>query len=208
MTEPSITWSQIQWTYTRDDVDAYCDARRINGHFGLPLPHRERVFAIWMDQQGLMIRDPKAPPRLSPKGNPVIGGDFGNLVAYREVKTPHPGAWIWAERYTFTLKAASPSWQGAQDAFVSLLGKDRLLEIQKRALSLGLNPGGKTGGRPDLAVYVPDGAIPWRFIELKKKGKDYLRKNQKKWLTLISEVFGKQAAVEATLILAGGKLFT
>jgi len=200
MVDPTIAWDQVQWTYSRDDVDAYCDHSRINSHFGLPLPHRERVFAIWMDQRGLMVRDPKAPPRLSCKGKPVIGGDFGNLVAYREIKTPHPDAWIWAERYTFTLKPASPSSTDAQDAFISLLGKDRLLDVQKRALSLGLNPGGKTGGRPDLAVYVPGSPVPCRFIELKKKGKDYLRDDQKKWLTLIAEVFGKHAAVEATLI--------
>lgn len=200
MGENATAWDQVSWTYTSADVEAYHDANRINGHFGLPLPHRERVFAIWMNDLGLMARDPKATPRVSAKGNRIIGGDFGNLVAYREIKSRHPEAWIWAERYTFALEAASPTWAEAQQAFVSLLGKDRLAEIQKRAVSLGLNPLGKTSGRPDLAVYVPGGAVPWRFIELKKKSKDYLRENQKQWLTLIADVLGKQAAIEATLV--------
>jgi hypothetical protein len=193
------TWNEEEWIYTHDDIEAYHDSKRVNSHFSLPMPYAERVFSIRITDDGLVTRDPLSPPRFSSKGARVIGGDFGNLVAYKHIKSLHPQAWIWAERYTFTQSPASALWTMSQERFVAALGMEQLIEIQKRAISLDLDPAGKTSGRPDLAVYMPEANMPWRFIELKKKGKDRLSETQRKWLALIADLLGKDAAVEVSL---------
>ena len=192
-------WTETCWTFTDEDVEAYHDATRLNHHFGLPLPYLSRVFSLRMSKDGLVERDPTKPPKMRKSGLRRLGGDFGNLVACRRIKSEHPEAWIWAERYTFTREPASPSWAKDQAAFVAAVGVKRLINVQDRALALGLNPAGKTAGRPDLAVFIPGGQPQWRFIEL-KKGTDTLNARQEAWLELLADVFGKDSAVAVTLV--------
>lgn len=73
-----------------------------------------------------------------------------------------------------------------------------MLDIQERAVARGLTVGGKTKGRPDLAVFFPELPVPWRFIEI-KRGADKLRPDQISWLQLLAEASGKASAIELTL---------
>ena len=193
-------WNEMELPYTDEDVQAYNDTKRVNDHFGLPLPYRERTFLIRISADGLMTRGPDHSPRVSSKGKNVLDGNFGNLVAYRHLKRLYPDAWIWAERYTFTDQPAIRAAVPDQKAFIELLGKERLTQVEKKAKDWKLDPGGKTNGRPDLAVCVPTQTPSWKFIELKKKGKDRLSDEQKQWLELIVGIFGKDSAVEASLV--------
>ena len=177
-----VPWTQQTGVITAEDEFACAAIDRRDKHFRFPLPHPERVFAIWMLPDGRASQEPGA-------------GKVGNYVMLRTIKQESPEAWIWAERYTFTHEPYSPSWADAQAAFIATLGEDRLIEVRDRARAIGLEPGGKTKGRPDLAVIVTGSPIPWRFIEIKRRN-DKLQPGQKPWLKLLAEVFGKQSAIE------------
>lgn len=189
-------WHPARWTvpFTEADEKAFSDPLRVNAHFGLPLPMAERVFSISLNETGLT--------NVHDSGKKFRKHYLGNTMAIRLIKRQHPDAWIWDERFRFALecKFTNKQFAFAQKEFIRMMGADRILEIGSRVKNAGLEPGGKSVGRPDMAVYVP-GDEKWRFVEIKipERG-DELGLEQVKWLQLLSDYFGAEAAVELELV--------
>lgn len=184
-------WTKWQETYTDDDESAFSDPMRANIHFGLPLPNSSRMFSISLLEDGRT--------NVHGAGKQFRNTYFGNTVAYRYISSLYPNAWIWDERYRFTLDenfSKDPGMLLAQQKFTEKVGRDRILELRRNAIRKGLNPDGKTEGRPDLAVYIPEQKPQWYFVEIKiPERKDKLADRQIRWLRLFSEYFGIESAV-------------
>jgi hypothetical protein len=189
------TWTKWHAVYTDADETAFRDARRINAHFGLPLPNASRVFSLSLNSDGRS--------NVHDFGKKYRSTYLGNTWAYRYIKSLYPDAWIWDERYRFSTKTSFSKDMRilhAQTEFIKLLGADCIKEIRARALSSGLNPDTNTGGRPDLAAHFPGQEVPWRFIEIKipERG-DKLGEKQTDCLRLFASFFGGEGAVELEL---------
>lgn len=118
------------------------------------------------------------------------------------MKAEDPGAWVWDERYHFSRDAIrDPAMAAAQQAFLTLLGDDRLAAVQARARAAGLEPRVHSRGRPDIATFSAGRDPEWRFIEVKVAGgTDRLNADQVKWLEAIADVFGSRSAVELEFV--------
>lgn len=195
---PQISPAIWRATYSDEDLEAFANPVRTNSHFGLPLPMAERVFSISLNRDGRS--------NVHDAGKQYRSHYFGNMVALRLIKQLHPDAWIWDERYRFTLKNGSSKDEvrrRAQAEFVRIMGAGRIEAVHAAAVEAGLDRGRKMVGMPDLAVYVPDHQPAWRFIEIKMPArKDKLRESQTGWLRLLSCIFGPDAAVEFVLVEA------
>jgi len=185
-------WSKWVSKYSAADDAAFRDKSRIDIHFGLPLPSPMRVFSLSLNGQGLS--------NVHEGGKQFRSHYFGNYLAYRYLTCHWPDAWIWDERYRFEPRAdvsTDANICGAQAAFLEKLGIETATEIQRLALDAGLDPGRKTSGRPDLAVWLPREAHSWRFIEIKiPERNDTLGDKQTRWLHLLSNFLGRESVVE------------
>lgn len=189
-------WQPTRWTvpFTEADEKAFADPLIVNPHFGLPLPMAERVFSISLNEAGIT--------NVHGSGKKFRRHYLGNTVALRYIKRQHPDAWIWDERFRFALgcKFTNKQFAFAQREFMRMMGADRIRALGSRIKDAGLEPGGKSVGRPDMAVYIP-GDGKWRFIEIKipERG-DELGDEQIRWLQLLSDYFGADTAVELELV--------
>ena len=189
-------WQPTRWTapFTEADEKAFADPLIVNSHFGLPLPMAERAFSISLNEAGLT--------------NVHNGGFrphyFGNTVAMQYIKQRYPDSWIWDERYRFAATATriqNRQFKRAQDHFIRIMGDSRIREVVARGKAIGLDPGGREIGRPDVAIYCPNEKIQWRFMEIKISSRgDKLRPIQEQWLRLLSDIFGEGASIELELV--------
>ncbi len=186
-------WKNMRGSYSFADKAAFCDRARCDAHFGFPLPNRERVFSISVNENGCLKRDTLL--------TPVPTGYLGNAVAYCMIKKESQDAWIWDERYHFSRRISRiPSIAMAQREFARLLGEKRLMKVHDLAVARGLDPRHKTGKRPDIAAFMPGREPEWRFIEVKRvETGDLLHDKQARWLRLLAEVFGRDSAILLTL---------
>ena len=188
-------WTEWRATYKPADVSAFGDAKRIDAHFGLPLPNTDRVFSLSLNAEGRS--------NVHENGKGFRTHYFGNTMVYRYIKSRYPEAWIWDERYRFSFDTTfcrDKSILHAQAEFIRMLGANHIQEIRALAIRKGLNPETNNAGRPDLAVHFPKQKTPWRFIEIKiEENRDKLKEKQVDWLKLFAEYFGREASVELTL---------
>lgn len=180
-----MSWTEWTQNYTEADVKAFGNASLINDHFGIPYSN---VSSPALNANGLAnIHDE------SKKGRTNY---FANLLAHRYIKTCWADAWIWDEHYRFSGVPSQKNMVHSQQEFLRLFGVSAAEDIAEAARSAGLDPGKKTAGRPDLAVYFPSEDVKWRFIEMKLPGrKDGLRKDQQKWLNFLASQLGPESAV-------------
>ena len=176
--------------YSRDDLAAFKDPKRIDNHFGLPMK----------DVYSISLRPSDG--RSNVHDATYRSAYFGNAVAYRDIKIRYPNAWIWDERYRFEGAPKDADMHRMQQLFEEKMGSVAMAQVCERAKEAQLNPGGKTAGRPDLAVYVPGDPRPWRFVEIKRLGWDDVRPNQRMWLELLGSYFGDGSAIVMELSMA------
>ena len=185
----NTNWTKWLVEYSSEDDQAFRDGARIDSHFGLPMNH----------VHSLSLR-PDGCSNVHAAGKQFRTHYFGNMVAYRHIKSLSTVAWIWDERYRFEGQPVAEEMRWAQQRFLERLGKRRMAQIASLARTAGLNPGGKTNGRPDLAVYFPAQEPEWRFIEIKCADRgDKLGEQQKEWLKLFATYLGPESAVELEL---------
>jgi hypothetical protein len=177
-------WTTWRATYTAKDEAAFQDPQQVDHHF--ELPSLSNVFSLSLDSCG----------RSNVHGSGKKGRlhYLGNYLTYRYVKQIDESAWIWDERYRFAGEPVDSAMLVAQREFASKFGTAQMELIRTEAKKAGLEPGGKTSGRPDLAVHFPSCEIKWRFIEIKMPG-DRLHSPQSEWLRLFARHLGLDSAV-------------
>lgn len=190
-------WKKVRMNYSESDLRAFNDLARVAEHFRLPLVPPSRIFSRFLDGEGC-VRAPMRRMRRS--------GAFAHLFAFREFAASEEEIWIWNERYWFsTAPAPVACMVRPQQIFQEKFGLEQLKRIGEAATRRGLFQTCKTGpGLPDLAVFVPGGDRPWRFVEIKMPGRgDGLSDEQRRWLELLTEVLGSESVIELELVPTG-----